>query len=123
KARKRFRWASFPSGETDSGPCEKKGENPMRHRCLFLVLSALLVIPAGVKADNKDPSKSNLPLQLKLVAKKDTYKSDISSADLKKLIEASKQGGRLPPPPAVEMSLEIVNRTDKEVQFWFRGDP
>jgi hypothetical protein len=71
----------------------------------------------------KDPSKSDLPLQLRLVAKKATYKLDADSKDLKKQIEDAKKSGRYPAPPKVDLMLEIENRTDKEVGFWVAGDP
>ena len=84
-----------------------------------LAALVLLVVPSIAPADEK----VQLPLQLKIVANKDTYKSDLTLAELKKLVEAAEKGGRLPPAPAVDLQLVITNRSEKEVAFWFQGDP
>ena len=88
-------------------------------------LTALaLVLFAPLRADEpkKDPSKSDLPLQLRLVAKVSTYKLS-DGKELKKELEDAKKTGRYPEPPAVDLVLEITNRTDKDVEFWAAGDP
>jgi hypothetical protein len=95
----------------------------MRFTLVPALTLVVLAIPLRAE-DRKDPSKSNLPLQAKLVAKSSTYKLGTDPTELKKQIEeAMKKGGRLPPPPVVDLVLEITNRTDKPVEFWQTGDP
>jgi hypothetical protein len=90
--------------------------------CVTAVLA--LAVPAGADEPKKDPSKSNLPVQVKLVAKKDTYKLELDEKQLKMLLEAAKKsGGNYPPPPDVDLVLEIANTSDKEIQIWTGGDP
>jgi hypothetical protein len=91
-------------------------------RFLLTLLSAQFLAPA-VLADKDDPSKSNLPVEIKLVAKNTTFKLAGDSKDLRKQLEAAKENGRYPMPPVVDMVLEIRNRSDKGVQVWIGGDP
>src|SRR5262245_37293500 len=90
--------------------------------CVSAVLA--LVGPAGADEPKKDPSKSNLPVAVKLLAKKDTYKLEVDEKQLKMLLEAARKTGRnYPPPPDVDLVLEITNTSDKEIQIWTGGDP
>jgi len=87
-------------------------------------LAALLAVAfctAG-RADEgkKDPSKSNLPLRLKLINKGESYKAP---EGLKKQLDDAKTSKRYPPALAVNLVLEITNTSTKDVQFWFKGDP
>jgi len=94
-------------------------------RSLPLLTALALVTPfVPMRADEpkKDPSKSDLPLQLRVVAKVDKYKLS-DGKDLKKQLEDAKKTGRYPEPPAVDLVLEITNNTDKDVEFWTGGDP
>src|SRR5205814_7721683 len=63
------------------------------------------------------------PLQLKLLARQDAYKSELSSKELKALVEMVEKTGKYPNPLAVDLVLRITNRSDKELSFWNRGDP
>lgn len=92
-------------------------------RRLIIPLALFLTLPSIALADKQDPSKTNLPVDAKLIAKKTTFKMDIDGAELKKLLEAAKESGKSPPPPVVEMTLELRNRTQKDVQIWIGGDP
>ena len=97
-------------------------------RWLAPAVLVVLVLSAPARAeDKKDPSKSDLPIQMELVAKTATYKLDLggkSGADYKKLIEeAKKTGNALPKPPAVDLVLKFTNTSDKDVEFWVGGDP
>src|SRR5262249_47293082 len=38
-------------------------------------------------------------------------------------LEEAKKTNRYPEPPAVNLVLEITNRSHKDVEFWFGGDP
>jgi len=96
------------------------------YRRLSLLCGVALVSLAGqAPADEpkKDPTKSNLPLQLRLVAKESTYQLGIDSKTLKEQLKDAKKTNRYPEPPAVDLVLEVTNRTDKDVDFWMTGDP
>jgi hypothetical protein len=90
---------------------------------LLLVPALLLPLQPAAAEDKKDPSKSNLPVELKLNLKKTTFKLEVDGKELKKQIEAAKESGRPPAPPVIDATLEVVNRSDKEVQVWHKGDP
>ena len=86
------------------------------------LIAALLIVFPALADEAKDPTKSNLPISAKLIAKKTTFKSDISSEELKKILKDTEKG--VPPkPPMVELTLEIRNDSKQEVQFWQKGDP
>jgi hypothetical protein len=91
-------------------------------RSLLTILSALLIVPAAL-GDKPDPSKSSVPVDIKLVAKKTTFKLPGDSKELKKQLDGAKESGRYPAPPVVDLVLEIRNRSDKDVQVWIGGDP
>jgi hypothetical protein len=93
------------------------------HPALAALAALALPLALGARDDKKDPSKSGLPLQLKVLAKKDAYKSELTSQELKKLVEMAEKTGKYPNPPEVDLVLQITNRSDKELSFWNRGDP
>jgi hypothetical protein len=101
---------------------------------------------AGPSETSVEPSRSELPLRMRLVAKRSVYQLGPEVALLKKeldrqgrLEEARNSSGksprerlkdqlehlgrhRYPDPPAVELVLEITNRSQQPVEFWWRGD-
>ncbi len=89
---------------------------------LTLPVLTLLVAPVFAQ-DKADPTKSNLPIEAKLILKKTTFKLEPSSDELKKQLKDAEKTGRYPTPPVFEMALEVRNRSDKEVQVWHKGDP
>ena len=87
---------------------------------LAALLAVALCTPGRADEGKKDPSKSNLPLRLKLVNKGETYKA---LEGVKKQLDDAKTTGRYPAAPSVNMALEITNTSTKEVEFWVGGDP
>lgn len=77
-------------------------------------------------ADKGKVDPEGTPLELKIVANKDTYTLD---AELKKKLENINVNGRPallaggPQGSAVDLTLEIKNTSDKEVEVWKAGDP
>lgn len=70
-----------------------------------------------------DPA--GLPVEARLIVKKDTYvlKADqAGEAFTKKLDEIAKSGGQPPNPPEVEMSLELVNTGKESITVSVGGD-
>ena len=66
-----------------------------------------------------------LPLEARLVAKKETYTLDLGGKTpeaFRKQIEAGKPTRAFPAGPAVDLVLEFFNRGDKEVKFWIGPD-
>lgn len=95
-------------------------------KSVSLSLAALLcAAPAVLGADEKSP------LELKVVATKDGYAwgRDQAPKEFKKMLdemaEKIKKGedpGRMPNPPAVDLMLQITNKSDKEVTVYVGGD-
>lgn len=96
-----------------------------------VLLTAMLVLGVSatvLRADDKKEEKvPELPIKATLVAKTTTYKfdlGDMKAEDFKKTLkEIEKDGKSPPPPPAVEMTLELKNTSDKDVQVWTSGTP
>ena len=98
----------------------------MRMLLVTGVLAALTPLAARGEDKKDAPKAADLPVKAKLVAKKTTYTLDLggkTADEFRKLIKDAEKGGRLPPAPAVDMSLEITNTSDKEIQIWSKGDP
>jgi hypothetical protein len=89
-----------------------------------LLAPALLVLAAAGRADDAKPKE--VPVEARLVAKKATYTLDLggkTAKEFQKLIADAEDTGRYPPPPAVELVLELRNTSAKDVQIWVSGDP
>jgi hypothetical protein len=98
----------------------------MKH--LILTGLALLGLAAGAWADDKkdEPKPADLPVKATLVAKTTTYKLDLggkTAEEFKKELKEAEKSGKVPNPPAVEITLELKNTSDKDVQVWVGGDP
>jgi hypothetical protein len=86
---------------------------------------ALAGFAAGAWADEK-PKAPDLPVTATIVAKTATYKLDLggkTADDFKKELKDAEKSGKLPAPPAVEMTLELKNTSKEDVQVWVGGDP
>jgi hypothetical protein len=87
----------------------------------------LLLAPLTLRADEKkDEKPADLPVKAKLVAKTSTYKLDLggkTADEFRTFLKENLGTGKLPPAPAVELTLELTNTSDKDVQIWTRGDP
>src|SRR5207249_11607335 len=95
---------------------------------VYLTALALLVaaVPLVRADDKKDEPKANLTVTATLVAKTTTYKLDLggkTADDFKKELKDAEKSGKVPVTPAVEMTLELKNTGDKDVQVWVSGDP
>ncbi|MBA4188563.1 MAG: hypothetical protein C0467_11205 [Planctomycetaceae bacterium] len=96
------------------------------------ILSVALIFGlAGIafSADNKverpkaDPAST--PLELTITGKTTKYTLDtggLSAADYKKKIEAAANDGPIRT-PAVDLTIELKNTSDKTVTVWTSGDP
>jgi hypothetical protein len=90
---------------------------------------ALLLLCGAARADETkkdEPKPADLPIKAKLIAKKDTYSLDLggkTAEEYRKALKEAEPTGKVPDAPAVELSLELTNTSDKEVQFWVSGDP
>lgn len=102
----------------------------MPRRILTLVLLVAAANPAA--ADDKKAGKPKsdppgLPLELTLTGKTTKYTLDLgglSADDFKKAVAAAGKGrGKPPAPPAVDLTVELKNTSDKTVQVWSKGDP
>jgi len=80
-------------------------------------------------AEKKDEAKSDpegVPVEAKLVVKKDSYKLDLggkSADEFRKLLKDAEQTGRYPNAPEVDLVLELRNTGDKDLKLWTKGDP
>src|SRR5581483_7361232 len=96
-------------------------------RVLLTAMLVLGVSATGLRADDKKEEKApELPIKATLVAKTTTYKfdlGDMKAEDFKKALKEAEKDGKAPPPPAVEMTLELKNTGDKDVQVWTSGTP
>lgn len=100
-------------------------------RCCFGVFLAVVLAAgatvAGAADDKKDKDKpAPLPVAAKLIAHKKTYKLDLGDKTPEQFREALKEAkktGRYPNPPAVDLTLELTNTSDKDVTIWSNGDP
>lgn len=99
----------------------------MRRSLWAAVVLALLAASAASADEKKDGSTSDppgVPLELKLVARKDAYKLDLGDKkpeEYREMIKTAKPG-TLPPPPAVDLEVTVTNTSDKDVTFWAKGD-
>lgn len=81
----------------------------------------------AVSIQKKDDAadKKTLPIRLTVTGKA-AYTLDtggLPPAEYRKKVEKSSQDGRPMPTPAVELTVEIANISDKPVQVWTSGDP
>jgi hypothetical protein len=87
--------------------------------------------PAPKAADKPKPEEKarteppGVPLEAGLIAKEDTYVLDLGGKtpeEFKKAVEEGMKTGKQPELPAVDLVLEITNKSDKDVTIWFKGD-
>src|SRR3954470_14966103 len=87
-----------------------------------LLVLAVLTLPVNAEEKN-DPTKSDLPVDAKLIAKSTTVKLELTAEEVKRQLKDAEKTGRYPRPPAIELALEVRNRSQKDVQVWHKGDP
>lgn len=79
----------------------------------------------GQPAQKSKTDPADLPLEARLVLKKDTYllNADQSGEAFRnKLRDLAKSGGELPSPPEVEMAFEVTNTGKKAITIPLGGD-
>jgi len=92
---------------------------------------AVLVLAATLAADDKPADKpkavpDGTPLELRITGKKTTYTLDtggLTPAEYKTSVETLVKGGKVPPTPALDLTVEIKNTSDKPLKVWDHGDP
>jgi hypothetical protein len=93
----------------------------------ILTTLSMVFAPLALCADEKkEEQPADLPVKAKLVAKTTTYKLDLggkTADEFRAFLKENLGTGKLPPAPAVEITLELTNTSDKDVQIWTRGDP
>src|SRR5690242_10708515 len=81
------------------------------------------------RTDKTKAEPEGTPLELSITGKTTKYTLDtggLSQADYQKKVEDTtkkKTTGRPPAPPAVDLTVEIKNTSDKPVKVWTKGDP
>jgi hypothetical protein len=96
---------------------------------LILVVSALAATPlvASAQEEKATKAKSTPPgalVEARLIANKNTYALDrggLSAEDYVKQVQTGATGGPGLPAPKVDLTLELVNTSDKEVQVRVGG--
>src|ERR1700722_1659444 len=96
-------------------------------RCYWTAVTVLVLGVTAVRADDKkeDPKAPELPVKATLTAKKATYTLDLgglTAEEYKKALQEGEKSGKVPALPVVEMTLELKNASDKDVQVWISGD-
>jgi hypothetical protein len=100
-------------------------------RLLFLVLatSVVTVMPAAFPAGEEKPGKAKstppgAPVEARLIANKNSYTLDrggLSAEEYRKQVRNGATGGPGLPAPKVDLTLELVNTSDKEVEIRVGG--
>jgi hypothetical protein len=93
---------------------------------LALFAAAGLARAEDKKPDAPKPDPEATPLELKIIGKTTKFPAPADADALKKQVQAAQKakfGGKLPPAPAVDLTLEIKNTSDKPVTVWTSGDP
>jgi hypothetical protein len=93
-----------------------------------VALVVFAVAGLAKEAKPKDAGKTEppgVPLELRLVAKKATYQLDLggkTADEFRKQLQEAEKSGKSPPPPAVDLVLELKNTGTKDVQVKLDGD-
>jgi hypothetical protein len=94
-----------------------------------MILTATILtfgtIPAGIAQEKKEPATPP-PLELKVTAKETKYTLDLggqTSEDYRKRVNDAAKNGRPAPTPAVQITVELKNNSDKALKVWTSGDP
>jgi hypothetical protein len=92
-----------------------------------LALGVLAVLAVAADEQKKDQGKTDpagVPLEATLVTRQATYTLDLggrTAEEFRKAIQAGDDTGRYPPPPRVDLVLELRNTGDKDVQIQMGG--
>jgi hypothetical protein len=99
----------------------------MKHSFLIALTTATLIASALLPADNaRSKDRPAQPLELKLVAIKDTYTLDLSGKSPQQFRELLKEAERReqepPSAPGVDLVLEFRNNSEKSITIYVDGD-
>jgi hypothetical protein len=89
----------------------------------FLAALALATAPAAGDEPKKDGGKTDpagVPLEARLISKKDSYTLDLggkSAKEFRKLLDDEKNTRRFPEPPKVDLVLEFKNTGKEEIKY------
>jgi hypothetical protein len=98
----------------------------MKHIALMGALLLLFQLTGQAEQTNDEPKKVELPVKAQLIAKKKTYTLDLGGKtgdEFRKALKEAAKTGRVPPPPAVDLELELTNTSTADVKLWTGGDP
>jgi hypothetical protein len=91
---------------------------------LAMGVLAVLAVADEPKKDQGKTDPAGVPLEATLVAKQAPYALDLggrTAEEFRKLIQAGDDTGRYPPPPKVDLVLELRNTGDKDLQVQMGG--
>src|SRR5262249_41889815 len=104
----------------------------MRKLALAIVAAAFALCSfawagQGVFKTKDKEDEPKMPLTIEIKSLKDSYKLDLGGKTGKEYLDtldkASKDGGDMPKPPAVDFEITIKNNGKEKVEFWSGGDP
>jgi hypothetical protein len=91
------------------------------------LLALLGLVGWGQAGEPKDKAAGKkAPVELRLTTKASPLKVEVdaqSLENLRKALKAGEKSGSAPPAQAVEVTVELVNNSDKDVEVWVSGDP
>lgn len=98
----------------------------IRGLAVATVVGLVGVAGADDKKDGPTAEPKGTPLELSITGKKTTYELNrgglTAAAYVEMLAAANKAGGKMPEPPAVELTVEVKNTSNKPVTVWVKGD-
>jgi hypothetical protein len=100
----------------------------VRRMLAALLCCALTFFFVAGRAQSQPAGKRTLPLQMRLIAKQDTYVLDLggkSPDEFRKILGAInplRPSNNVPPGPKVDLVLEITNPSDQDVTIWIGGE-
>jgi hypothetical protein len=108
-------------------PSNPKKWSEIMLRVIVTVVGLMSVCGSTVGQDKPKADPEGTPLTLTITGKQTKYVLDtgrLTPAEFKQQIErAIADGGQLPAPPAIDLSITITNTSDKPIQVWVKGDP
>ena len=95
---------------------------------IMLLLTSLHSVGQTISAPRRDDKGKSEPpgavVEARLTAKQNTYTLDLNGKTAEEYQKQLKDGaatGNYPPPPKIDVVLELTNTSDKEVQLQFGG--
>ena len=94
---------------------------PIRFLILLILLMQLAVGPLFSQDSEKDQNQP--PVEARLIVKQSKYvlPKDHHGESFRKQIVTETDSDKLPPPPRIDLVLELKNVSDQDVMIWPRG--